>query len=188
METGIQLAAIVLGVVPVFRTATGEYRTPADQFARVIDQSRTAISSNRTHEKLEDFLTNLHYELSVLQMAVEKLINELDCLYLEEKDALKKGSSQKVWTDPRVTQAVQDRLGSGYETFQIQVTKLLEQLEKLVAKDVCLQLPGLEAEKVLSSHPILPHRIDTDQDADQRSRGVFQTHISPDPEVESPRG
>lgn len=140
METGIQLAAIVLGVVPIFRTATEGYRTPSEQLTLVLGHSRTALSSSRTHDKLEDFLTNLHYELSVLQMAVEKLVNELDSLYVSEKDALKSGSGHRLWTDPRVTRAVEDRLGSGYETFRIQLAKLLEQLEKLVAKDDSLQL------------------------------------------------
>jgi hypothetical protein len=142
MESGIQLAAIVLGVVPIFRRATGNWRMssrighPQSQIGRPDD--------------LEDFLTNLHYELSVLQMAIEKLVNELDCLYLDEKDALKagSGSNQRLWTDPRVTHAVRDRLGSGYDIFRTQVTKLLEQLEKLVAKDAVFQHSGLESEEV----------------------------------------
>jgi hypothetical protein len=183
METGIQLAAIVLGVVPIFRTATGGYRTPSGELAWVLGHSRTALSRNQTHDKLEDFLTNLHYELSVLQMAVEKLVNELDSLYVDEKDALKSGSRQKLWTDPRVTRAVQDRLGSGYETFQIQVTKLLEQLEKLIAKDVGLQL---ESEKVWLSLSMFPSGYILIELPDQRSRSVCQTHTSSDSEAESP--
>lgn len=91
METGIQLAALVLRTVPIFQTASGRYRTASGEIAWVVDNTRTALSSKRTHENLEDFLTNLHYELSVLQMVIEKLVNELDTLTADEKDALKRG-------------------------------------------------------------------------------------------------
>jgi hypothetical protein len=144
METGIQLAALVLRTVPIFQTASGRYRTASGEIAWVVDNTRKALSSKRTHENLEDFLTNLHYELSVLQMVIEKLVNELDTLTVEEKDALKRGSVPLLWTDQRVNRAVEDRLGSGYEPFRIQVTKLLENLAKLLPKDDIV-LSGLEA-------------------------------------------
>jgi hypothetical protein len=128
MQTGFELTGLVLGIIPIFRTTSNE-------LGWLVGHSQTTLSNSKSHDKLEDFLTNLHYELSLLQMSVEKLINELATLHVDEREALKTGSNRRLWTDQRVSRAIQDRLGVGYDTFQTQITKLLENLEKLVHKD-----------------------------------------------------
>jgi hypothetical protein len=46
--------------------------------------------------------------------------------------------------DPRMIPAIEDRLGVGYKTFELHITKLLEQLDKLVTKDETVKLSTLK--------------------------------------------
>jgi hypothetical protein len=125
--SGFEVIGIILAIIPIFEEA-------APLTHRIVGHVKTALSSERAASKLQDFCENLHYELSMLQMAMNKLVMELEGLIEEEKRLLLLGGS-KLWTDVRVVRAVEDRLGAGNETFQIHLTKVLQQLNKLVTKD-----------------------------------------------------
>jgi hypothetical protein len=139
--SGFEVIGIVLAIIPIFETA-------APITHKAVDHVKTAFSPERAASKLRDFCENLHYELSMLQLAVQKLVRELDGLLDEEKHILMAGGGVKLWSDYKVVRAVEDRLGSGAKTFQVHLTKLLKQLNKLVLKDESIHIPSRPDEQV----------------------------------------
>jgi hypothetical protein len=141
--SGFEVIGLVLAIIPIFEAASGPT-------ARGIEHTKTAFSASRAGSKLEDFYINFHYELTLLQMAIGKLVSELGGGLLEEEKVLLKEGSPKLWNDPRVIPAVEDRLGVGFETFELHISKLLEQLDKLVTKDETVKLSVLQGKPVSS--------------------------------------
>jgi hypothetical protein len=142
--SGFEVIGVVLAIIPIFEEA-------APLTHRVVEHVKTALSSQRAASKFRDFCENLHFELSMLQMAMHKLVMELEGLLEEEKRFLLTGGT-KLWTDMRVVRAVEDRLGAGNKTFQIHLTKVLQQLNKLVTKDESFQLTAEPGQTVCLRH------------------------------------
>jgi hypothetical protein len=126
--SGLEVIGVVFAIIPIFETA-------APITHKAVDHVKTAFSPEKAASKLRDLCENLHFELSMLQMALRNLVRELDGLTEEEKQVLMTGSGSKLWSTFTVVRAVEDRLGAGAKTFQIYLIKLLHQLNKLVLKE-----------------------------------------------------
>jgi hypothetical protein len=152
--SGFEVIGVILAIIPIFEEA-------APLTTRFVGHVKTALSSERAASKLRDFCENLHFELSMLQMAMQKLVMELEGLLEEEKRLLLMGGS-KLWTDARVARAVEDRLGAGKKTFQIHLTKVLQQLNKLVTKDENFKVTAEPGHPVCLHHPFCPLNLGID--------------------------
>lgn len=139
MLTGVEVAGILLAIIPIFQAATD----PDAQLAP-IEHFRTAISAKRKAQKLAEFLKTLHFEVSILQITLRRLIDQLHALTDAHRAALKLGD---LWSEPRVSLALKQRLHAGYDSFHIHLTDLLENLESLV-EDTTIDLPSGQAEIV----------------------------------------
>jgi hypothetical protein len=135
MLTGVEVAGLVLAIIPIFQAATD----PDEQLAP-IEHLHTAFSSKRKAQKLSEFLKTLHFEVTILQITLSKLIDQLGALTDAHRAALKLG---ELWSEPRVSLALKQRLQKGYDSFHIHLTDLLENLESLV-QDPTIELPSAE--------------------------------------------
>jgi len=136
MLTGVEVAGLLLAIIPIFQAAAEE--------AGPIEHIRTAFSPKRKNQRLAEFLKNLHFEVSILQITLGKLIDQLGGLTDAHRAALKEGD---LWLEAKVTRALEDRLNIGYECFCVHVTDLLESLQSLVG-DTTIDLPSGQAEIV----------------------------------------
>ena len=141
MLSGLEMAGLLLATLPIFQVAT----TPDAQTAH-IEHLRTTVSSRRETQKLSEFLKDLHFEASILQLTLDRLIDQLVTLSDFERRSLKLGDDT-IWEEPRVERALKKHLSVCYDSFCIHVTGLLEVLESLV-EDTTSDLPSDQAEVV----------------------------------------
>jgi len=141
--SGVEVLGLLLAIIPIFQAATD----PKAQLAP-FEHILTAFSSRRKTQKLDEFLKNLHYEVSMLQITLSRLIDQLDALTDGHRSQLKLGNG---WQEYDVVDALQHRLGYGYDSFYIHLTELLEQLESLV-EDKTIDLPLGQTEIVRPKH------------------------------------
>lgn len=133
MLTGIELAGLLLAVIPILQTTAGGARS-------VTHHLTTAFSAKKGNDRLEDFLAGLHCELALLQMAMENFVCSLPDLNEQQRLQLRSGVSSSLRTDHSFEQAIKTRLGALYEPFQSYLSKVLHQLEKLVAEEKSMRL------------------------------------------------
>lgn len=132
MLSGIEIAGLLLAILPIFQAA-------AEQEETIFEGSKIAFSQKYSTRKLGEFYDNVLYEISILRINVERLVNELGDIPERDRDALKNGD-ESAWSSPLVAQALQRRLRTGYESFCLTLESLHEKLDKLV-KDSAADLP-----------------------------------------------
>lgn len=133
MLTGVEIAGLLLAILPIFQAA-------AEQEDTIYEGVKIAFGQKYSTRKLGEFYDNVLYEISILRINVERLVNELGDIPERDRDALRNGDDF-AWSNPLVAQALQRRLRTGYESFCLTLESLHEKLDKLV-KDSAADLPS----------------------------------------------
>ena len=122
--TGLEVVGLILGVLPLFVTASDRSKA-FDPFISICQPRRRA-------ERKSDFYTNFHYEVTILNLNVRRLFQDLYALPEAQRNSLMDDSNSELWNDPVVVKALQARLGIAYEAFTETLAAILKLLEKLV--------------------------------------------------------
>ena len=125
MLTGVEIAGLLLAVLPLFIAAAKPYRDGLETMS-------TALSSKAMDEKLEDFYKDLNYEVTLLRFTLESLVQSLPVITKEEKDRLINRFDVRLLDEEVLTRAFNERLGRAYDTFESYLKQILLLLEKAV--------------------------------------------------------
>lgn len=122
--TGLEVVGLILAVLPLFVTASDH--------SKVFDPVISICQPRRRAERKSDFYTNFHYEVTILNLNVRRLFQDLYALPEAQRNSLMDDGNSELWNDPVVVKALQARLGIAYETFTETLAAILKLLEKLV--------------------------------------------------------
>ena len=125
MLTGVEIAGLLLAVLPLFIAAAKPYRDGLETMS-------TALSSKAMDEELEDFYKDLNYEVTLLRFTLESLVQSLPVITKEEKDRLINRFDVRLLDEEVLTRAFNERLGRAYDTFESYLKQILLLLEKAV--------------------------------------------------------
>ncbi|KAF1810424.1 hypothetical protein P152DRAFT_451168 [Eremomyces bilateralis CBS 781.70] len=127
--SGVELAGLVLAVVPVILVAS-EYHS------KLLDPTRTVFLHRRKSIKLATFFSNLHYEVSMLNITIQSLIHDLYVLPEAHRTRLLSDEQDpSYWQEEAVVRALRSRLGLGFDAFREALDEILRNLGKLVKDD-----------------------------------------------------
>jgi len=145
--SGIEIAGIALAVIPIAITAVQEYRKICEPFLII-------LRPNVKDAEMIKLYQAVHYEVTRLQLTMERLSRELYVPWVTERE-LQAVSNPEVltrweWRDA----AMRHRLNSATDTFQESTQGLLEALKE-VTKDNTL---SIQAEEVVLRSFTKPRR------------------------------
>lgn len=121
MITGLELA---FAIVPLVVSATEHHQKAYRKY-------KTFTAPD---EKLEDFLSDLHDEISLLGLTLRNLVSDLPTLTDKQKDAIL-NLDRGIWGQEDVTNAIQARLGGNADqAFSDILTRLLKCLDEVVSE------------------------------------------------------
>jgi hypothetical protein len=134
MLSGVEIAGLLLAIIPIFQAA-------AEQEDTIFESAKIAIGRKYGDKKLEEFYKDLNFEVTFLRInVIERLVDELGNLREGDRIALKNGDDS-LWSEPRVAQALQRRLRTGYDSFCDNLKGLLDKLDRVV-KESAVDLPA----------------------------------------------
>ena len=125
MLTGIEIAGLLLAVLPLFIAAAKPYREG-------LKTMNTALRSKAMDERLEDFYRDLQFEVTVLKYTLDSLIKDLPIITEEEKDLLVERFDMSLLDTEALARAFKEKLGRTYESFESHLREILRLLEKAV--------------------------------------------------------
>ena len=125
MLTGVEIAGLLLAVLPLFIAAAKPYREGLEIMS-------TALRSKAMYEKLKDFYEELNYEVTLLRFTLENLVQSLPVITEEEKDRLINRFDIRLFDEEILALAFNERLGRAYDMFESYLRQILRLLEKTV--------------------------------------------------------
>ncbi len=128
MLTGVEIAGLLLAVLPLFVAAAKPYREG-------LETMKTTLRSKVMDEKLVGFYRDLEFEVTVLKYTLENLVKSLPIISETEKDSLVESFDTSLLDKVQLTRAFNERLGRAYDTFESYLRQILRQLEKVVDDD-----------------------------------------------------
>lgn len=128
MLTGVEIAGLLLAVLPLFIAAAKPYREG-------LDTMKTALRPKVLDEKLEDFYRDLGFEVTVLKYTLENLVQSLPIITEAEKDRFVESFDTNLLNKGELTRAFNERLGRAFDTFESYLRHILRLLEKVVDDD-----------------------------------------------------
>ena len=128
MLTGVEVAGLLMAVLPLFIAAAKPYQEG-------LDTIKTALHSKIVDEKLQDFYRELEYEVTLLKFTLENLIEGLPIATEEEKDSFIENFNVNLLNKEILNLAFNERLGRASETFESYLRKILRLLDKVVDDD-----------------------------------------------------
>lgn len=135
MLTGVEIAGLLLAVLPLFIAAAKPYREG-------LDTMKTALRSKVMDEKLEDFYRELEFEVTLLKYTLEGLIQSLPVITEAEKDRFVESFDTSLLDNGELTRAFNERLGRAFDTFESHLRHILRLLEKVVDDDALQNTPN----------------------------------------------
>ena len=129
IELALAIAPLILGTVKVYQK-TWEFTKSASRPAVVRDSQI-------------EFCRNVHYEVAILTLVLERLISELPALDVEEKDSLL-AHDRDLWRSPKVSTALEQRLRGEHEAFTETLEVMLDAFERII-RDKSLPLNDMNA-------------------------------------------
>ncbi len=135
MLTGVEIAGLLLAVLPLFIAAAKPYREG-------LDTMKTALRSKVMDEKLEDFYRELEFEVTLLKYTLEGLIQSLPIITEAEKDRFVESFDTSLLDNGELTRAFNERLGRAFDTFESHLRHILRLLEKVVDDDTLQNTPN----------------------------------------------
>src|ERR1700753_1755442 len=135
MITGIEILGIALAVPPLITDAM-------DRSHPIITPLIHSFNSKTHNECVEDFFTNLHYEICMFHNIIRRLVEELNIdddlkVQLLEPSLL----NVEIWENPplQFQRALQERIGHQEAGFRMLLENILKYLGK-ITKDNSLPL------------------------------------------------
>lgn len=130
--TGIELA---LAVIPLIIAGTASY-------PRLLEKSKTALRQKVKNEKLLDFYSSLHTEITLLEITLRRLVSDLPTIPEQQKVQLLNRDREQ-WKDVVVAVALHEKLGGAEDAFQEILETILKALENIIS-DKSLHLVGTD--------------------------------------------
>jgi len=135
MVTGIEIAGLVLAIVPLLVEA-------AKAYSKGIDHIRNVTSNSRRDEKLENFYLEFWWEADFLYRTLQELVDELPLLCLHCKEILKFNSdicqpsiSQSMWeSDSLVRESLFSHFGgqADLDSFLLVMSRVMDLMDRLI--------------------------------------------------------
>lgn len=121
---------LAFAIAPLVISATEHYQKTYRKLKMVM--------SSKADEELEDFLAELHDEISLLSHTLRCLISDLTTLTEDERERLLRFDREQ-WAENTVSAALKMRLGGEEEVAFIDIlSRLLKSLEEVVSESMSI--------------------------------------------------
>jgi len=129
---GVEVAGLVLAVIPLFIAAAEHYDDSLSPIRRVF----------QTPLEIRKYYLALNDQKTYVRLSLIALFGKLPSLSQSQKQALMNDDSDlsSLWNDENLQEEIQDVLGHAYGSYIANLDAIVSALERLVIKDKSLRL------------------------------------------------
>ena len=137
--SGIEVAGLVLAVIPLFISAAEHYRDGLDAVDRLWQKERV----------LQHYLEELETQQSYLIMGLQRLLADVDLDYMTKESLIGDMSidftdstlaCNEVWEQPQIRRKLEQKFRDGYKPFVFLMQRLAQTLLGQIKKHPCLPI------------------------------------------------